>query len=146
MTRQEARVFLNWQCGCGDPAASVRLIYDVLAAINRRCERSQDLDLFNQAHKAALDAIWREESAALDALLPSRGIYYFVLYMLDHWDLLEHGTAIGGAWMSDKGKALLAVLEDDRADDFALLCASSCIHGYAELENEEDCPECAALG
>lgn len=80
-------------------------------------------------------------------VLPSDGVRYFVLYLLDHWDLTEHGGSVGGSWLSEKGRDVLAVLRLEAEDGFQRLCASCCIHGYPwdESTEEGECPECAKL-
>lgn len=37
--------------------------------------------------------------------------------VLDSWDLTEHGTGIGGAWLTDEGKLLLEFLRDFGTED-----------------------------
>jgi len=37
---------------------------------------------------------------------------YFVVNALDSVDLLEHGSGIGGSWLSDSGKEALAFLRE----------------------------------
>jgi len=39
----------------------------------------------------------------------------FILYVLDSWELLEHGTTVRCSWLSPEGKALLHLL--DRCKD-----------------------------
>ena len=39
------------------------------------------------------------------------GYDFLLLYFMDAAGLLEHGGSVGGSWLSDKGKAVLAFLE-----------------------------------
>lgn len=142
MTRQELRVFLaEWQCGCGSPDDATRLLYDVLRVIETRWRDSEALNLFNPKDRPSLNEIWKSESDALKALLPSDGVYYFVLYILSDWDLLEHGGSVGGSWLTEKGKALLAALEAEKGDGFSTLHQLACVHGYSV--EHETCEACA---
>ena len=36
--------------------------------------------------------------------------------VLDHWDLIEYGTGIGSAWLTDNGKLLLQFLNEFGVD------------------------------
>jgi hypothetical protein len=140
MTRYELRVELNrWMCGCGSPESAVRFVYDVLSAIRTRWDDSKPLSLFRPQDRPALDRVWAEQAAAMKALLPTDGIEYFVLYILNDWDLLEHGVSVGGSWLTEKGKAMLAALDREVGDEFHTLCESSCVHGYSTDDANHDC-------
>jgi hypothetical protein len=145
MTRQELRVFLNeWFCGCGSPESVARFVRDVLAVYD--CRHGHGLSLFNPDDRPKLKQLWADTDAAVNALMPSDGVQYFVLYVLTHWDLLEHGGTVGGSWLTEKGKAVLAALNLEQGDGFEALCASACIHGYAvDREELSDCQECSKL-
>jgi hypothetical protein len=65
-----------------------------------------------------------------------------MLYTLDHFDLIEHGGGIGGAWLSKKGQAVLEALQREEGDAFEALSAMCCVHGYAVESELEDCQEC----
>jgi hypothetical protein len=43
--------------------------------------------------------------------------FEFGAKVLDSWELLEHGTGIGYAWLTDNGKLLLEFLRDFGIDD-----------------------------
>lgn len=136
MTLQELRVFFGgWSCGCGDPEAVVTLVRDVLTVIQQRWDDSKRFGplVFNNPE---LHAIYKREDEALKALLPSDGLYYFVLYMLTHWDLLEHDGGVGGSWLTDKGKQALFALTAHTPEEIA---ASCCIHGYDVNDQTHDC-------
>ncbi len=76
-------------CGCGNPDSAMVFVRDILRLLEER--------------KGFGEEIKKE--------LPSDGIYYFVLYMLDNKGLTDHGGSIGGSWLSDKGKEVLADIE-----------------------------------
>lgn len=148
MERHELRVWFNeWACGCGAPTEVAAFILDLLSAYDDRWRH--DLSIMRPADRPALDRVWKEHTDAVKKLLPNDGAQYFVLYVLTHWDVLEHGSSVGGSWLTDKGRDILHALEREREDGFKAFCASSCIHGYAmglnAGEPEETCPECSAL-
>ena len=76
-------------CGCGNPDEAMIFIHNVLQLINQ-------------------EKGWGNE---MQCLIPSEGVYYFVLYTLDDKKLTEHGTSIGGSWLTPKGKEVLADIE-----------------------------------
>ena len=121
MTRPNLRVFLNgWFCGCGNPELA--------------CARLRDILKLHPLY---------DNREALKALIPDTGMEMLVLYFLDHLDLTEHGGGIGGAWLTDKGKAVLEALEREAGDGFETLTGMCCVHGYSvELDDHESCEEC----
>ena len=38
------------------------------------------------------------------------GALQFILYMLDEYEIIEHGSSIGGCWLTELGKMYLTVL------------------------------------
>lgn len=76
-------------CGCGIPEEAYALVRSLLS-----------LTPFYKH----LDAV--------DALLPDAATKHIVLSVLDSAGLTEHGTTIGGSWITPKGSFLLAVLRD----------------------------------
>lgn len=120
MTLQELRVILQeWFCGCGHPEVAAERLRDLLA----------------------LHPLY-EHRAELNALIPDEGIQYLVLYMLDRLELSEHGSSVGGAWLTDKGRAVLDAMNRESAAGFGVIVESVCIHGYSIENDQEHCPEC----
>jgi hypothetical protein len=76
-------------CGCGSPEAAACLVRDIL----RLCP------LY-------------DNRKGIEELLPNDGVQYLILGWLTDTDLLEHGGGIGGSWLTDKGKTVLASLEE----------------------------------
>lgn len=76
-------------CGCGDPDAAMELLRDVLRLL--------------KGHE------WYSEK--MKALLPSEGLNYLVLYMLNNNGLTEHGTSVNCSWLTDKGEEILKDIE-----------------------------------
>lgn len=115
MTRQELRVVLGeWFCGCGSPRDACRALRDLLA----------------------LHPLY-DNREALERMIPDEGVQYLMLYTLDRFDLTEHGGSVGGAWLTDKGKAVLSALEAEAEDNWEAVGESCCIHGYS-MDGSDD--------
>jgi hypothetical protein len=105
-------------CGCGNPEDAYALVRDVLA-----------LTPFHD------NGGWRK---ARD-LIGSNGAYHLVLSQLDEAKLLEHGSSIGGSWLTGKGKHYLALMQRYTWDDVEDTgfphdggeCPPSCVHALA---------------
>ena len=76
-------------CGCGDPEGSLDFLRDSLNDINKES-----------------DERWN----AMKARFPEGPMSWTYLYMLDDKGLTEHGSNIRGCWLTDKGKAILELL------------------------------------
>lgn len=89
-------------CGCGVPENTNEVIRRVLnirnewskdelkyEAVVKRYEQDLEIDTENEVHY---------------------GLLQFVLYMLDSHGMLEHGSSIGGSWLTKEGKMYLTVL------------------------------------
>lgn len=83
-------------CNCGNPEEGYAALRDTLAAYDNdeavggwegRCERT--------------DKWWKERGD---------GYAHLLLYFIDTAGLLEHGGSVGGSWLSEEGKLVLAFL------------------------------------
>lgn len=86
-------------CGCGQLDMALRLLRDVLTEIGKR---GDDED------------VWRQSVATVDVMLAAEthpGLYYSYLYWLDSKGLIEHGSGVGGSWLTEDGSDLLAALD-----------------------------------
>jgi hypothetical protein len=101
-------------CGCGIPESIGILVRDVLAALPP----------------------WDHEGE-LKKLLPTDGLYYFVLGVLTDADLLEHGSNIVGSWLTPHGEDVLESLRRESAADEKMDSIFGCNH-----EPPEDCEKC----
>ncbi len=81
-------------CGCGNSKDTYKALRDVLKA----------QDDFRE------DLITYEEKEKRFNELGTWGIVQFVLYILDKYELLSHGSSIGGAFLTELGKKYLYVL------------------------------------
>lgn len=102
-------------CGCGQHHARLELARDVLAGTT--------------------DEQWvrpPDESPLAE----------WFLHLLDHADLIDHGSSIRTSWLTEKGRRFLAVLQDPAA--FAALTGDDHAAGYCPAGR--DCTECALPG
>lgn len=84
-------------CGCGQPSDTIRYIITILKAIRNRSEQ--------RCSKDSVMALQRSFGLPLDKdgyLNHLAGM--FLLYMLDHLELIEHGGNVIGGWLSEKGR------------------------------------------
>jgi hypothetical protein len=96
-------------CGCGNPEDAYVLIRDLLG-----------LAPFYDHPQQVRDRIGGDE-----------GAQHIVLSLMDHTGLIEHGSSIGGSWITPKGEHFLGLMRR---------------HGYDDVEQAElphdgaDCP------
>lgn len=85
-------------CGCGNPQDTYEVIRLILTAHNQ--EESED------KHKILNDICGINKSEHNNY----HGLIQFASYILDSHDFLEHGSSISGAWLTEKGKLFLELL------------------------------------
>lgn len=76
-------------CGCGNRESALRLIKNALAWCNKKEENN-----YENPFK------WDLQEQNLAA-------WYFIMYQLEVWDLTEHGSSVGGSWLTEKGQLML---------------------------------------
>lgn len=86
------------RCGCGRPEDVLEFVCKVLQLLEKRYERPPGPD----AYEACLNGL---KEIGLDLYTP---IGEFTLHTLDHLGFLEHGSGIGGSWLTSKGEQLAA--------------------------------------
>ena len=105
-------------CGCGAPDDVIRrFYYPFLKAIDERreWERSHSmLDSFKRYNDMLADNMMKAMSGRRVNLtafkvVDDQTVEYLVLYVLNDKGLTEHGTSIGGCWLTEKGKTALAI-------------------------------------
>lgn len=123
MTRQELRAFLQtWYCGCGRPQDASLFLLTILHLI----------PLYEKDHRQT----WNIR------VQNNPGLNFFLLYTLNHFGLLEHGSSVEGSWLTGKGEAVMKALEVEcRLDSFNTLHGDGpyCIHGYDITDNPHEC-------
>lgn len=82
-------------CGCGAPELCQRDIRNILRVFNGEWDD----------RRKNLQKYFNVQSIYENSLL------LFLVYMLNDKDMLEHGTSVGGSWITDLGQMYLTVLE-----------------------------------
>ena len=86
-------------CGCGVPEYVLTMIKEVLNALNRQSVKERREVLFKTLGF---------EATSLDELTTVQyGMYKFILDVLDEAEIIEHGSSIHGAWLTEYGKQIL---------------------------------------
>ena len=99
-------------CGCGNPDMAFHGVTYILtwAASDKRGEGP-----FEEMFKAPYT--------------------YLAIALLNHLELIEHGGGIGGSWITDKGKEVLAFLTEhgDDWDDTGVFITNDDVH-YGNMD------------
>lgn len=128
MTRQELRVLLDAQfCGCGAPGDAAAAILRLLR-LHERGDNSE--------------TTWRAQRKEIEEWLPDDGVRFLLMYWLDRLELTEHGGSVEGAWLTEKGGAVLEALAREEEDDFEALFAEHCVHGFDVGDNDDTSHTC----
>lgn len=96
-------------CGCGTPEAAYELVRDILALI------------------ADHERGW---APLVKTLIGNPGAYHLTMSALDEAGLLEHGSSLDSAWLTDKGRWYAAALRT--IDTWDALEDSGYPHGLAD--------------
>lgn len=89
-------------CGCGCPEDTYELIRKILTIRYEWKSRKISYEEVLKRYKDDLELDTKNSS--------HNGILQFVMYILDHNGILEHGSSIGGCWLTNLGKMYLTVL------------------------------------
>lgn len=114
-----ARQFYDvWKfCGCGNPEHIVAYVKGILKAYKDAQEYTSKVSL-----TSAPDDKWSRLRKNIDDAIATGkendNARLFVLYWLDSQNYTEHGGSVYGAWITDNGRKLLALLEADSKDDW----------------------------
>ena len=105
-------------CGCGRPDDTTSVIKDILNIINDYYNETQNYNReeINIAHDKKIKRLNSLCGVEIKDNTNYDGLIQFVLYMLDHAGFLEHGSSIGGAWLTDLGRMFLYVLNNVELD------------------------------
>lgn len=87
---------LHW-CGCGDPDAAKEVIRDYLEVVNKKFD--SDADFYD---KFGVKYVYDDK------------LLLCLAYTLDAAGFTDHGSSIGGAWLTDEGKMFLWLLEQNK--------------------------------
>ncbi len=89
-------------CGCGCPECTYELIRKVLAI---RADKHNDKITYEETIRRYKDDLDLDDSNDNQS-----GALQFILYMLDSKEIVEHGSSIGGCWLTKLGEMYLTVL------------------------------------
>jgi hypothetical protein len=101
---------LKW-CGCGDPDMAKRVVRDYLRILNED-------DLYYKKTNNANNAYSRKckmfsERFGVQTVYDNE-LLLCLAYTLDAAEFTEHGSGIGGAWITSEGKMFLWLLENEK--------------------------------
>ncbi len=103
-------------CLCGAPGETLKIFKELLNLIFRRYDHDDEFNYDD--FKAGICNLFQCKTNEM-----SMEIYYMMAYLLNTIDVLEHGSSIGGSWLTSNGKILRAclnLLNDDDLDNFDL--------------------------
>ena len=89
-------------CGCGIPENTWEVIHHILSI--RLLAREMD---YSEIKKMYKDELHLDADDDLQ-----HGSLQFILYILDDCGLVEHGSSVGGCWLTELGKMYLTVLDE----------------------------------
>lgn len=93
-------------CGCGDPEAAIKIIYELIKIQHDRRNKSND---------------YKEYKSKVNKLITGNieSVADILLYIINNAELLEHGTSVGCSWLTDKGKEFIKHYEEiENKEDF----------------------------
>lgn len=99
-------------CGCGNPETAYKLVHDLLR----------------------LAPFYEHSYDEIAGLIGTPGAYHIVLGALDHAHLIEHGSGIGGSWLTPKGEWCLGALD-------AVVDLDDLFEGIGFPHEGDDCTE-----
>lgn len=116
-------------CGCGKPDAAI----EVWRWLLEREAFKTDGDM------AAIHTFIEQSDQLEQHLSPHPGVFYALLYALDHAELTEHGGSVHAGWLTPKGERVLAFLRvfGGRPDDWPKGLRSDESGGFYELTDEQ---------
>ena len=90
-------------CGCGIPEDTYEAIRRYLR-IRKSCfEENLSWEDITERYRANLHIDYDDSM--------NHGILQFLAYILDSYGFTEHGSSVGGCWLTEEGERLLTVLD-----------------------------------
>lgn len=114
-------------CGCGSPWDTLYTIRGFLNCIKKKTDR-YELEDYNRNSNIYYDIYQEELKLCLnlqneiesdDSYSINEGVYQILFNVLNNCDVLEHGSSIGGSWLTKYGNELLMHLNQLTIDDFS---------------------------
>lgn len=90
-------------CGCGCPNDTLDVIRKYLHIRKDWKDNKCDYDEVQQRYKTELNIDDQDDI--------QWGLLQFMAYILDDRGFTEHGSSIGGCWLTEKGEMFLTVLD-----------------------------------
>lgn len=91
-------------CGCGKPSRVGRGIYRYLTMVSNKEKFIDNSEKYTKAFYKSYDWIFKSWQNLA------------IAYMLDDKGLIEHGSNIGGCWITELGKMYLKIFDDKKFD------------------------------
>lgn len=98
-------------CGCGAPEYTYETIRRLLT-IRKEWQDNNNIK-YEDVIKRYLEDLHIDNDDDMQY-----GMLQFMMYVLDDKGMLEHGSSIGGCWLTNEGKMLLDVLNEWHRLDF----------------------------
>jgi hypothetical protein len=111
----ECRKFFHYEklkwCGCGSPEDALKPVQKILRILNEY-----------RKFKGTAEEAYNEKCKMFEREFGVNSIYdnellLCLAYTLDAAGLTEHGSSIGGAWISDEGEMFLYLLDHTEWED-----------------------------
>lgn len=99
-------------CGCGSPEDTYEMIRRLLHIRNNWFNGGNTTELWKQKNEQYNTQLHIDHKDNMNY-----GMLQFVMYMLDSCGILEHGSSIGGSWLTKLGKMYLEVLDKWREQE-----------------------------
>lgn len=109
-------------CDCGNPEYTLLFIKNILNTIKEKVTNWSNEDYNKEASRyynmylQDLISTFEFNNSSSSLTNSQKGIVQFVLYHLDNVGVLEHGSGIDAAWLSEYGHQILNIL--NKIDDF----------------------------
>jgi hypothetical protein len=111
-------------CGCGCPSDTLFIVRNMLNVVKIRGDRWRDSkckltnqEVYEEYKKGIKEALNLKEEDDSVIYSINEGIIESFYNVLTNVDVLEHGSSIGGSWLTDYGKELLVHLNSLSDDD-----------------------------
>lgn len=85
-------------CGCGLPEETLKAVHSYLSALDWGWQDWEERFPKLQSHSGLSKDFWN-----------------FIAYFCDSKELTEHGGSVGGAWLSDRGRDWLRIMNEELA-------------------------------
>lgn len=92
-------------CGCGRPDEVSFMVRDILKAIDNKFNnfnKMSDKEVFDMFDKELKDILGFDSKNI---------VFEFILHVLNSADLLEHGSGVGGSWLTNYGEEILCAFD-----------------------------------